>query len=305
MKKIPFGKTDLKVPNIAVGCMRLVSKSKAEVETFIKTALDLELNFFDHADIYGGGECEKIFADVISMNDDIREKIFIQSKCGIINGMYDFSKEHIIESVEGSLKRLKTDYLDALLLHRPDALCEPYEIAEAFNILYESGKVRNFGVSNHNPYQIELLKKYLAQPIVANQLQLSITNCSMIDAGLNVNNEIKYALDYDGGVLDYCRLNDITIEAWSPFQYGFFEGVFIDNPKFPELNKTLEEISEKYNVTKTAIVVAWIARHPANIQIVTGTVSAERITECARGAEITLTRKEWYDIYKSAGKKIL
>ncbi|MCR5264544.1 MAG: aldo/keto reductase, partial [Clostridiales bacterium] len=237
MKSMNLGTTGLCVPPIAVGCMRLAGKAGKEAETFVRTALDLGLNFFDHADIYGGGSCESVFADAIGMNGDIREKIIIQSKCGIRKGMYDFSKEHILEAVDGSLKRLRTDYLDVLLLHRPDTLMEPEEVAEAFDALKASGKVRHFGVSNQNPYQMELMSKYLSQPIAADQLQFGPAHTGMIDAGLNVNTMFDAATVRDGGVLEYCRLKNITIQAWSPFQYGFFEGVFIGSEKYPELNK--------------------------------------------------------------------
>ena len=217
MRTMKLGGSGLEVPVIAVGCMRIDSLSGAEAESFLRAALEEGLNFFDHADIYGGGACEEKFADAIHMNDDIREKIILQSKCGIRKGMYDFSRQHILEAVEGSLKRLGTDYLDVLLLHRPDALAEPDEVAEAFDILESSGKVRNFGVSNQKPMQIELLKRAVKQPIAVNQLQLSITNSSMISNGINVNMENDSAIDRDGSVLDYCRLNAITIQPWSPF----------------------------------------------------------------------------------------
>jgi len=187
MRTIKLGTSNLEVPVVGVGCMRIKSLSKKEAEAFVQAALDEGAYFFDHADIYGGGECEAIFAEAIHMNDDIREKIIIQSKCGIRKGMYDFSKEHILKSVEGSLKRLKTDYLDVLLLHRPDALVEPKEVAEAFDELHSSGKVRYFGVSNHNSMQIQLLQKSLNQPIVANQLQFSIAHATMVSVGINVN----------------------------------------------------------------------------------------------------------------------
>ena len=299
-----LGKSKLEVPVIAVGCMRINSLSKVEAEKFVQTALDEGAIFFDHADIYGRGTCEEIFAEAVHMNDDVREKIIVQSKCGIRKGMFDFSKEHIINSVNNSLKRLKTDYLDVLLLHRPDALVEPEEVAEAFDELESSGKVRYFGVSNQKPMQIELLRKYVKQPIVANQLQLSITNANMISNGMNVNMEIDSSIDRDGSVLDYCRLNDITIQPWSPFQYGFFEGVFIGNEKFPELNKMIGEIAEKYDVTNTTIVVAWLLRHPANMQPIVGTMNIDRLKDCCRATDIRLTREEWYEIYRSVGNKL-
>lgn len=302
MKKITLGKSDLQLPNIAVGCMRLTSLDKKGAADFINNALDKGANFFDHADIYGGGECEKLFSEAIDMKPSIREKMIIQTKCGIVPGkMFDFSKEHILESVDGSLKRLKTDYIDILLLHRPDTLMEPEEIAEAFDILKTSGKVRNFGVSNQNPYQIQLLSKYINQPILVNQLQLSAAYTPMFDAGFNVNTMFDAGVNRDGGVLEFCRLNDITIQAWSPFQHGFFKGCFIDSEKYPELNKKLAEIGDKYGITKTGMALAWILRHPAKIQPVTGTTNMGRLNECIAASEVYITREEWYEIYLSAG----
>lgn len=301
MKFMKLGQSTLQVPVIAVGCMRINGLSKLDAERFVQTALEGGANFFDHADIYGGGICEEIFADAIHMNSEVREKIILQSKCGIRKGMFDFSKEHILEAVDGSLKRLKTDYLDVLLLHRPDALVEPEEVAEAFDKLYTSGKVRNFGVSNQNPMQIQLLQKSLNQPIIANQLQLSITNSNMISAGIHVNMQDEMAINRDGSVLDFCRLNEITIQPWSPFQHGFFKGVFLDNEKFPELNAKIDEIAAKYEVTNTTIALSWILRHPANMQPVTGTMNAKRLKDCIKAADIYLTREEWYEIYRAAG----
>ncbi len=301
MRTMKLGTSQLEVPVLAVGCMRINGLEKPEAERFVQTALDNGANFFDHADIYGGGTCEEIFADAIHMNGTIREKIILQSKCGIRKGMFDFSKEHILSSVDGILKRLRTDYLDVLLLHRPDALVEPEEVAEAFDHLQSSGKVRNFGVSNQNPMQIQLLKKYVKQPIIANQLQLSITNATMISAGIHVNMEDEAAINRDGSILDYCRLNDITIQPWSPFQYGFFEGVFLNNDKFPEVNAKIDEIAGKYGVTNTTIAIAWLLRHPAHMQPVTGTMNVDRLIDCIKASEIYLTREEWYEIYRSAG----
>lgn len=303
MKNIQFTEK-INTSAVVMGCMRIGNMSINEVEKLVYTALENGINFFDHADIYANGESEKVFGEVLKLHSDLREKIYIQSKCGIRQGMYDFSKEHIISSVEQSLKRLNTDYLDTLLLHRPDALCEPTEVAQAFDELYKSGKVRNFGVSNHNPYQIMLLQKYLSQPIIINQLQFSIMSSGMIDSGLNVNMTNPESVNHDGSVLDFCRLKDITIQAWSPFQYGFFDGVFIDNPKFPELNKTLNEIAEKYGVTSSAIAVSWILRHPSDMQVVIGTTNIDRMTDICKGSDIKLTREEWYRIYLSSGKKL-
>jgi predicted oxidoreductase len=304
MRTIKLGTSTLEVPVIAVGCMRIHRLSKSEAERFVWTALELGANFFDHADIYGGGACEELFAEAVDMNDDVRETVILQSKCSIRQGMYDFSKQHILRSVDGILRRLKTDYLDVLLLHRPDALVEPEEVAEAFDLLESSGKVRHFGVSNHNPMQIQLLKKAVKQPIVANQLQLSITNATMISAGINVNMENDAAVNRDGSVLDFCRLHDITIQPWSPFQYGFFEGVFLGSDKFPELNQKLDEIAGQYGVSPTTIALAWLLRHPARMQPVIGTTNIDRLKDCCRASEIELTREEWYAIYRAAGNRL-
>ena len=304
MKKISIGNGEIAASQISLGCMRMDKLTVKEASKMINTALEEGIDFFDHADVYGGGKSEEIFAQAIAMTPGIREKIFIQSKCGIRPGSFDFSKEHILSAVDGSLKRLKTDYLDVLLLHRPDTLVEPEEVAEAFTILHSSGKVRYFGVSNQNPMQIELLCKYLNQKIIINQLQLSITNTGMIDAGLNVNTQIDRSIDRDGSILDYCRLKDITIQAWSPFQYGFFEGVFLNNDKFPELNKKIDEIAAAKEVPNTAIAIAWILRHPAKIQTIVGTMNASRLKDICKASKANLTRPEWYDIYRAAGNKL-
>jgi predicted oxidoreductase len=301
MKTIHVANTDLDVAEISLGCMRISGMSSQEISTLIHTALDVGMNFFDHADVYGGGQSEAKFAEALDMNASLRQTMHIQTKCGIRKGMFDFSKEHILEAVDGSLKRLRTDYLDVLLLHRPDALVEPEEVAEAFTILHDSGKVHYFGVSNQNPMQIELLKKYVRQPLVFNQLQLSITNTGMIDAGINVNMENDASINRDGGILDYCRLNEITIQPWSPFQYGFFEGVFLDNPKFPELNQTVDKIAAAKGVTNTAIAIAWLLRHPARMQPIIGTTNPQRVKDVAKASDVTLSRQEWYEIYLAAG----
>lgn len=304
MKQIKLGGSTLLVPAIVVGCMRMDELKAAEAETFVQTALDLGANFFDHADIYGGGECERIFARAAKLNDDRREKVFLQSKCGIRKGLFDFSKEHILKSVDGILERLDTDYLDMLLVHRPDALMEPEEVAEAFDHLLNTGKVRRFGVSNQSPMQMALLQKFMSQKILANQLQLSITNSGMIRSGINVNMENASSVDHDGEVLNYCRLNDVTIQAWSPFQYGMFEGVFLGNPKFPELNQKIDEIAARYGVSNTTITTAWILRHPANMQMISGTMSTSRLKQICQACDITLTREEWYEIYRAAGNEL-
>lgn len=300
MYTIELGKSGLTVPTVAVGCMRIGDMKEKQIRAFIDTAMEKGANFFDHADIYGAGKCEEAFGKVITPS--LREKMLIQTKCGIVPGkMFDFSYEHIISSVEGSLKRLGTDYIDVLLLHRPDALVEPEEVARAFSELENSGKVRHFGVSNQNPYQMELLQQSLDMPLCANQLQFGVMHTPMIQSGINVNMHNESGVNRDGSVLDYCRLNKITIQPWSPMQYGFFEGCFIDNEKFPKLNAKLGEIGEKYSASKTAVSFAWILRHPAKMMPVTGTTNLARLRDCIDAANIKLTREEWYEIYKAAG----
>ena len=302
MRYFNLGKSDINVSEIGIGCMRMAETSKSQAETLIKTAIEEGINFFDHADIYGNGKSEELFSEVLINNPSIREKIIIQTKCSIVPGvMYDFSKEHILNSVNGSLKRLKTDYVDTLLLHRPDTLMEPEEVAEAFYILHKEGKVREFGVSNHTPMQIELLNKYLDNKIIVNQLQFGIMHTEMIDSGFNMNINNDASINRDGSVLEYCRLKDITIQAWSPFQYGFFEGVFLNNDKFKDLNNKINEIAEKYNVTNVDIATAWILRHPAKIQTIVGTMNPSRLKEIVKASNVNLTRQEWYEIYTAAG----
>lgn len=303
MKRIKVGNT-IDASAVVMGCMR-IDGAKEAPDKIINTALDLGIDYFDHADIYGGGRCEEIFGDFLAENKSVRDKITIQTKCAIRSGFFDYSKEHILNSVENSLKRLRCDYLDVLLLHRPDTLMEPEEVAEAFSLLESSGKVKHFGVSNHNPMQIELLKTAVEQPLIINQLQLSITESGMITSGLNVNMKNDESFMHDGSVLEYSRIKGITIQAWSPFQQGFFKGVFLgDYEKYPELNKVIDELAEKYNVQPISIASAWILRHPANIQLISGSMNTERIKAICSGADIVLSREEWYSIYRAAGFRL-
>ena len=300
MKMIKIGET-MTASAVSLGCMRMSRLDEKQVDAIMGTALENGINYFDHADIYGGGNAEKVFGKYLSRNASVRDKIYIQTKCAIHDGQYDFSKEHIISSVEGSLSRLGVDHVDALLLHRPDTLMEPDEVAEAFDILQSSGKVLNFGVSNHNPLQIQLLKTAVKQPLKINQLQFSPTEAGMITSGMNVNMKNSESVMHDGGMLEYSRINNITIQTWSPFQHGFFDGTYIDNEDFSELNAKLEQIGEKYGLTKTGTAAAWILRHPANMQLIAGTMNPERLKEICKAADVTLTRSEWYEIYCSAG----
>lgn len=302
MKKIALGGSDLKVPAIVIGCMRLGQLKRDELNRLVHTALDEGAVYFDHADIYGDGICEEHFGQMLREDPSLdREKMILQSKCGIRKGFFDSSKEYILKSADEILKRLQTEYLDVLLIHRPDALVEPEEVAEAFDMLYTSGKVRSFGVSNHNPMQIELLKKYVRQPLLINQLQFSIPVSNMVASGLEVNMETAGAADRDGGVLDYCRLHELTIQAWSPFQMPNWGGCFLGNEAYGELNQKINELAEKYGVSATAIAVAWILRHPAKMQMIAGTTNPERLKEICRASAVKLTREEWYRLYLAAG----
>lgn len=304
MKQILLGG---RVPasEISLGCMRISGLEPKAAENLVRTALDEGINFFDHADIYGGGRSEEVFAQAVGMCPSVRERMLIQTKCAIHDGIYDFSKEHILRSVEGSLRRLKTDYVDFLLLHRPDTLMEPEEVAEAFDVLRRSGKVRHFGVSNQKPLQMELLNRALdGEKLLIDQLQFSVCHTGMVDSGLNVNMKNSAAQDMDGSVLEYCRLNNVTIQPWSPFQYGFFEGVFIGSDRYPELNAVLDRIAEERGVTSSAVAIAWILRHPARMQPIVGTTSAARLKEICAASRVELSRAEWYEIYKAAGNRL-
>lgn len=295
------------VSRIILGCMRMPSLSVQEAARQIEKAVEGGINFFDHATCYGRGEAEKRFGDALRETSIKREDLRIQSKCGLCfeRNEFDWTKENILTSVDESLQRLKMDYLDALLLHRPDLIYDPEEVAEAFEALEKSGKVRFFGVSNVPMMQLKVLKKFVKQPLSINQLQLSITASQLIDQTLYVNDlTTDLSLDRDNGLLDYCRLEDITIQAWSPLQFGKFEGCFVDHPDFPELNQTLSELSEKYNVSKTAIAIAWILRHPAKMQVIAGTMNPKHLEDYCEATKVELTHHEWYQLYLASGKKL-
>ncbi|GAB3650181.1 aldo/keto reductase [Glycomyces tarimensis] len=307
MKTFTLPGTDITVPNVVLGLMRIAEKSDEEVRELVRTAADAGITFLDHADVYGNEVhgCERRFAEAMRLKSSERERFVIQTKTGIVgeDGPYfDFSYEHIIESVDGSLAALDTDYIDILLLHRPDALVEPEEVARAFDDLAESGKVRAFGVSNHTGRQIDLLRKHLSRPIVANQVQLSITHAPLIAQGVAANmQDLDQSIARDDGLLDYCRLHDITLQAWSPFQAGFFTGPFLGSDHYLELNAVVDRLAAKYGVPPIAIATAWITRHPAQMQVVVGTTTPERVTAAAQGSEIPLSRAEWYELFRAAG----
>lgn len=294
----------LTAPAIMLGCWRMHQRGLEEVTELLAAAMQHGISFFDHADIYGQGQSERIFAEAVGELGLPRESMILQSKCGIRNGYYDSSRRHILDSVNGILTRLDTDYLDILLLHRPDALMEPDEVAAAFSELAAAGKVRHFGVSNFRPSQIELLQRSLDAELIVNQLQFGLAHSGLIDAGLNVNMDNEGAIDRDGNALDYCRLQGIGIQAWSPLQFGFFEGNFLDHPDFPELNRCLDGMAEAFGCSPGAVAVAWILRHPAAMQAIVGTTDPGRLAELSEAGRISLNNTEWYALHRAAGNRL-
>ena len=307
MRYITLGQDDKELSEIVLGMMRIKDKSVKEVEELVETALSIGINAFDLADIYGRGRCEELLGLVLKNRPDLREEMWIQSKCGIrIEEFtyFDFSKDYIIKSVDGILQRLKIDHLDSLLLHRPDALMESNQVAEAFDLLYKQGKVRNFGVSNQNPMMMELLKKDVKQPLAVNQLQLSAAFTPRFESGFHVNMEDSQAAMRDGSIFEYCQLHDVVIQAWSVLQFGYFKGNFVGNEKFQALNQVLDRLAFKYGVTSSTIAISWILRYPAKMQAVVGTTNPKHLREVSQAANFSLTRKEWYEIYLAAGNNL-
>ena len=307
MRYITIGQDDKELSEIVLGMMRIEDKSVKEVEELVETALSVGINAFDLADIYGRGRCEELLGLVLKNRPDLREEMWIQSKCGIrIEEFtyFDFSKDYIIKSVDGILQRLKIDHLDSLLLHRPDALMESDQVAEAFDLLYKQGKVRDFGVSNQNPMMMELLKKDVKQPLAVNQLQLSAAFTPSFEAGFHVNMEDSQAAMRDGSIFEYCKLHDVVIQAWSVLQFGYFKGNFVGNEKFQALNQVLDRLAIKYGVTSSTIAISWILRYPAKMQAVVGATNPKHLREVSQAANFSLTRKEWYEIYLAAGNNL-
>lgn len=301
MKYIPYGPQKTPVSVVGGGCMRIADMDRAAADAYVKTALDAAINFFDHADIYGGGKSEEVFGRLFTAEPALRDKMFLQSKCGIRPGFFDFSGEYILRSVDGILSRLHTDHLDALLLHRPDALMVPEEVQEAFDTLHRAGKVLNFGVSNMNPMQMQLLKTGVTFPLCANQVQMSLAHTPMLDAGFSTNLFWDAGINRDGGILEYCRIQDMIVQTWSPLQYGYFEGTFLNSDKYPKLNEELKVQSEKYGVGMDTVAFAWLLRYPAKLQVITGTTTPARILSAARAADVDMSREDWYALYRAAG----
>lgn len=296
--KLTFANEQLS--ELVLGSMRISQKSDEEVYELLKTALDLGINVIDTADIYGGGACEEHLGNVFKAHPGLREHFFLQSKCGIhiteSKTYYDFDEDYIKSCVNGSLKRLQTDHLDSLLLHRPDVLMDVEAVGRAFDTLYKEGKVRFFGVSNMNSVQISYLKTAVNVPLLINQLQLSAAFSPMIDATFNVNmqNNLSYS---DGTLLPMMQKEGMLVQAWSSLQYGMFEGTFLDSPKYPKLNAVLDQLAKAKGVTKSAIALSWILRIPGKMQAIIGTTSPDHLKEAAAASSELLTRAQWYEIY--------
>ena len=312
MRQIKIGNTNFSGSAIALGIMRMNKLTVDEAVKVLETAHETGINYIDSADVYGHGKSEEIFGEALQKSSLKRDDFYIQSKTGIYENpeldykttRYDFSKKYLINAVDGILSRMRIDYLDSLLLHRPDALMDPAEIAAAFDELQRDGKVRHFGVSNFNPMQVDLLQSGVSQRLLINQLQLSVMHTGPIDFNIHTNMTDERSIDHDRGVLDYSRLHNMTVQAWSPFQYGQIEGNFIGNPKFPEVNEALQKVADQKGVSKNAVAAAWILRHPANTQVIIGTMTPAHIIDSAKGADISLTAQEWYDIYLAAGNDL-
>lgn len=305
MKYYEIPQCSLRIPYLGLGCMRMAGKTVDEAERLIQEAVKRGINFFDHADIYGDGEAEVIFGKALKQSGIPRKDVILQSKCGIRKGCcYDLSKEYILSSVDGILKRLQVERLDFLLLHRPDALWKPEEIGEAFERLYHSGKVKYFGVSNQSAFQMDYLQSEVNQKLIVSQMQFSIAHSQMIDSGLNVNLPGEISAERDGNLINYCRKNSILMQAWSPLQYGFFEGSFLGNSRYTKLNWVLERLAREKEVSVSAIAIAWLLRNTTPVQPIVGTMNIEHLEEAAQAADVKLTREEWYEIYCASGKQL-
>ncbi|MCG1009823.1 aldo/keto reductase [Salinicoccus sp. ID82-1] len=309
MDRINLGGSELEASRIVLGCMRISEMKTDALARHISTAIEHGINLFDHADIYGRGECERKFGKLLATELD-RKDILIQSKCGIRHERkkdvqyYDLSKAYIIDAVDGILERLGTDYLDLLMLHRPDALMEPEEISEAFDRLHDTGKVRHFGLSNFNANQFDFVQQHTSHKLITNQVQFGPAAAHLVNSGMQANTPFEGAADRDGGLLEQSRLNDVTLQAWSPFHYGYFEGIIMDDPKFEKLNKVLEDIGQSHGITKNAAAIAWILRHPATMQTIVGTTDTSRLEDIAKAGNVRLSREEWYQIYATAGNMV-
>lgn len=312
MKDVKIGGTDFTGSEIILGIMRMDALSVDEAVKVLETAKEAGINFIDSADVYGNGKAEETFGAALKKSSLSADDFYIQSKGGIFKNpergyeatRYDFSKKYLLETVDGILQRMGVDHLDSFLLHRPDVLMDPAEVASAFDELQNSGKVRHFGVSNMNPGQVALLQSAVSQKLLINQLQFSVMHTGPVDFDIHTNMTDPKSVSHENGILEYSQLHQMTIQAWSPFQYGQIEGTFINNPDFPEVNAALQKLADKYGVSKNAIGAAWILRHPAKFQVIAGTMNPDHLKDTAAGADVHLTNQEWYDVYLAAGNDL-
>ncbi|WP_040515653.1 aldo/keto reductase [Paraglaciecola polaris] len=308
------------LPNVsalAYGCMGLgggwdakpVSRANiAQANDCVNTALESGINFFDHADIYTLGKAEQVFGEVLAQRPELRKRIYIQSKCGIRFSddqgpkRYDLSADWIRESVEGSLRRLNTDYLDVLMLHRPDPLMQAEEIARVFDELRSAGKVHYFGVSNMHHHQIAYLQQALDAPLVANQIEASLLKQDWIDEGVYAGNSDGQDINFNAGTLEYCRREHMQLQSWGSLAQGLYSGRAVSDKSEAVIRTSVlvAKLAAAYNVSPEAIVLAWLIRHPANIQPVIGSTDCGRIAGASQAGNITLSREHWYALYESA-----
>lgn len=324
MREIPLEKRGITSSRLVLGCMGFgggwdknphTKEDVLKAEKAIDAALASGITMFDHADIYTMGKAERVFGEILSLHPGLRKNIVIQSKCGIRfedeknPHRYDFSKEHILNSVDGILSRLNTEYLDILLLHRPDPLMEPEEVAEAFDILKKSGRVRHFGVSNMNSDQMKFLNAYCQESMIVNQLHMSLKRIDWLEQGVEVNQKAGTEVNFADGISEHCRLTNVQIQAWSSLANGIYTGRTLENPSESDIatKELVEKLAKEKETSTEAIVLGWLMRHPAMIQPIIGTTNPQRIQNCvdAINQAEQMTREEWYSLYTaSRGKKL-
>lgn len=313
-RNTPLQKHLPKASQIAYGCMGLgggwnnnpvTNEHIQQAYDVINTALESNINVFDHADIYTFNKAEIAFGSVLKQTPSLRDDMFIQSKCGIrfedelAPGRYDFSSEWITHSVNGILKRLHTEKLDMLLLHRPDPLMDLHELAESLEFLNAAGKFDYLGVSNMNLHQIRFLQSALNMPIVANQIEMSLAKLDWLNDGVLVGNDGIQNVDFVSGTLEHCQMNNIQIQAWGCLAQGRYSeaGLHSDNANTRNTAQLVLNLSEKYQVPSEAIVLAFLLRHPANIQPIIGTTNLDRIRASALATTVSLSREDWYQLF--------
>lgn len=308
MAALPISQRRISDSRLALGCMGFGGDEQAGYRDAIAPALaafdvayDIGIRLFDHADIYRDGRAEAVFGAWLKAHPELRDRVCIQSKCGIRPGRYDFSSAHIQDAVDGSLRRLGTSCLDILLLHRPDPLMEPEEVAEAFIQLKGAGKVRHFGVSNMNVHQMSHLQRALPEPLVVNQLEMSLARLDWVDEGVHVNQQAGAGVHFAEGLLEHCKLEGVQLQAWGALAHGQFSGRRLDDASghVRQAAQRVRAMADDKGTTPESIVLGWLMRHPAGIQPVIGTTRPERIAACADAVQVaeTLTREEWYSLY--------